>query len=80
MNDLTHTGNLHFQKWDRSNFIEPNYNQKEIEEVLQSADIIGAYATLAIAKLSNQISIEDKVLIIINDKWQNGLNSTRKSQ
>lgn len=79
MNDLTHTGNLHIQKWNRSNFIEPNYNQKEIEEVLQSADIIGAYATLAIVKLSNQTLIEDKVLTIINDKWQNGLNPTRNS-
>lgn len=76
MNDLTHTGELHIQKWDRSNFIEPNYNQKEIEEVLQSADIIGAYATLAIAKLSNQALTENKVLAIIKDK--NGLDSTRK--
>lgn len=70
MNDYTHAGSLHIERWNRSDdSIEPGFNKDEIEATLQSTEVIGAHATLAIATLSNESSITDEVLAVINQRW-----------
>lgn len=68
MNELTHTGMLHLKKWDRSDStIEAGYTDKEILEVLKSAEAIGIYATLSLARLAGSRLIEDNLIELINE-------------
>ena len=58
----THTGGLHVQRWNTPTGIEPNYTEKEIREVLSSAETIGALAVIGVAGLAKDVETAEKVL------------------
>lgn len=68
MHDLTHTGTLHIEKWNRTNIIEPKFKQEEIEEILQSTEAIGSSAVLAISCFSTDETVTNNVIDIINNR------------
>lgn len=75
MNDLTHTGILHINKWNRSDVVESNFQQTEIEELLQSTEAIGSRAILAISFFAFDHSVNDNVIKLINDHVNLRFNS-----
>jgi hypothetical protein len=43
MCDCTHTGGLHLQRWQSSSAIEPQFDDDELEECLNAAELFGAH-------------------------------------
>ncbi|MDO8373096.1 MAG: hypothetical protein Q7T39_14305 [Polaromonas sp.] len=58
----THTGGLHVQRWNTPTGIEPNYSNKEIREVLSSAEAVGSLAVIGVAWLAEDVRTAEKVL------------------
>lgn len=58
----THTGGLHVQRWNTSEAIEPNYEPKEVEEVLRFAELIAAMSVIGIAQLAGNDELGMRVL------------------
>lgn len=57
-----HTGGLHVQRWITSEGVEPNYEPDEVEEVLRFAELIAALSVIAIAQLTNNDVLAQRVL------------------
>lgn len=69
MCDFTHTGGLHIQRWQSSNFIEPNFSLKELEECLNSAELFGTMAAFSLVQLSKAENDGSSVLNLMKSRW-----------
>jgi len=67
----THTGGIHVQRWNTSEAIEPNYSEKEVEEVLNFSEMFGALSVIGIAELGGLENIALQVFEKIESKSGN---------
>jgi len=58
----THTGGLQIQRWNTSDAIEPNYDPKEVDEVLFFAEWIASLSVIAFATMVSDDQLACSVL------------------
>lgn len=63
MCSYTHTGGLQVQRWITAESIEPSYQEEEILELLNFAEILGSLAVLGTLSLASEENLADEVLI-----------------
>lgn len=69
MCDFSHTGGRHLQRWQSENSIEPKFEQCELEECLNCAELFGAMSGLALIQLSKAGSTGFEVLDLMKKRW-----------
>lgn len=67
--DFTHTGGQHLQRWQSHSSVEPKFEEVELEEFLNSAELFGAMAGLAQVQLGESGNTGADVLQLINKRW-----------
>jgi len=69
MCEFTHTGGLHLQRWQSHDAVEPKFDEKELEECLNSAELFSAMACLEQAQLNKSGDTGASVLELIKRRW-----------
>lgn len=69
MCDYTHTGGLHLQRWQSSSAIEPQFDEAELEECLNAAELFGAMACLELIQLNKNGDNGIHVLELMRQRW-----------
>jgi hypothetical protein len=65
----THTGGLHLQRWQSESAVEPTFDEDELEECLNAAELFGAMACLELVQLSKDGDNGSCVLGLIKQRW-----------
>lgn len=66
---FTHTGGLHLQRWQSTDAIEPKFDEKELEDCLNCAELFGAMSGLALVQLRKSGDTGAKVLQLMQKRW-----------
>ena len=66
---FTHTGGLHLQRWQSHNAVEPKFDEEELEECLNCAELFGAMAGLEQVQLKNSGDTGAGVLELMKKRW-----------
>lgn len=69
MCEFTHTGGLHLQRWQSHNSVEPKFDEEEIEECLNCAELFGAMAGLEQVQLRKSGDTGASVLELFKKRW-----------
>lgn len=69
MCDYTHTGGLHLQRWQSASAIEPQFDEAELEECLNAAELFGAMACLELVQLNQDGDNGVHVLELMRQRW-----------
>jgi hypothetical protein len=69
MCDFTHTGGLHLQRWQTHDAVEPKFDEAELEECLNCAEIFGAMAGLELVQLRKSGDSGSNVFQLIEKRW-----------
>lgn len=65
----THTGGLHLQRWQSADAVEPSFEDAELEECLNFAELFGAMAALEVAGLHIGGGKATAVSTLIKARW-----------
>jgi hypothetical protein len=66
---FTHTGGLHLQRWQSEDGIEPRFDDAELEECLNFAELFAAMAAVELVQLSKSGDNGEKILELMNERW-----------
>lgn len=66
---FTHTGGLHLQRWQSEDGIEPKFEDVELEECLNFAELFAAMAALELVQLSKYGDNGAAILQLMNERW-----------
>jgi hypothetical protein len=69
MCDYTHTGGLHLMCWQSTLAIEPKFEDGELEDCLNKAELFGAVAGLELVQLGKTGDSGERVLELIKKRW-----------
>jgi hypothetical protein len=69
MCEFTHTGGLHLQRWQSHDAVEPKFDEEELEECLNCAELFGAMAGLEQVQLGKAGDTGANVLQLIKRRW-----------
>lgn len=69
MCEFTHTGGLHLQRWQSHDAVEPKFNEEEIEECLNCAELFGLMAGLEQVQLRKSGDTGASVLDLFKKRW-----------
>jgi hypothetical protein len=69
MCEFTHTGGLHLQRWQSHDAVEPKFDEEELEECLNCAELFGAMAGLELVQLKKSGDTGARVLELIKKRW-----------
>ena len=69
MCEFTHTGGLHLQRWQSHDAVEPKFDEEEIEECLNCAELFGAMAGLEQVQLRKSGDTGAGVLELLKKRW-----------
>jgi hypothetical protein len=65
----TQTGGLQLQRWQSDSAIEPTFDEGELEECLNAAELFGAMACLELVQMSKDGDNGSSVLALMKQRW-----------